>query len=161
MLTLCFQVSFTDSMFLPVISFVFSLPPFPRMPVTRGLSVCGAVFAALYVCTLTARARCVCSSDLHTDVYVGIPAQYFLTAFKTRHSTGGAINSNRKVSVSVFSSGALKKNLTGEQIKEDLLTLGTHPSPLCLRVILTVVVLVTVTFVLMKANLLTLIISQD
>lgn len=57
--------------------------------------------------------------------------------------------------MSVFSSGALKKNLTGEQIKEDLLTLGTHPNPLGLRVILTVVVLFTLT------NLLTLIISQD
>lgn len=30
----------------------------------------------------------------------------------------------------VFSSGALKKNLTAEQIKEDFLTLGTHPKPL-------------------------------
>lgn len=29
---------------------------------------------------------------------------------------------------SVFSSGALKKNLTAEQIKEDLVTLGTHLS---------------------------------
>lgn len=29
----------------------------------------------------------------------------------------------------VFSSGALKKNLTAEQIKEDLVILGTHPNP--------------------------------
>uniref|UniRef100_A0A3P9DP03 COMM domain containing 7 n=1 Tax=Maylandia zebra TaxID=106582 RepID=A0A3P9DP03_9CICH len=84
-----------------------------------------------------------------------------LTEFAGEHGMSAGPLRNLMKSVLLVPQGALKKNLTGEQIKEDLLTLGTHPSPLCLRVILTVVVLVTVTFVLMKANLLTLIIFQD
>uniref|UniRef100_A0A3P9D8K4 COMM domain containing 7 n=1 Tax=Maylandia zebra TaxID=106582 RepID=A0A3P9D8K4_9CICH len=56
-----------------------------------------------------------------------------LTEFAGEHGMSAGPLRNLMKSVLLVPQGALKKNLTGEQIKEDLLTLGTHPSPLCLR----------------------------
>uniref|UniRef100_A0A669ETA2 COMM domain containing 7 n=2 Tax=Oreochromis TaxID=8139 RepID=A0A669ETA2_ORENI len=56
-----------------------------------------------------------------------------LTEFAGEHGMSAGPLRNLMKSVLLVPQGALKKNLTGEQIKEDLLTLGTHPSPLGLR----------------------------
>uniref|UniRef100_A0A3Q4MIY9 COMM domain containing 7 n=1 Tax=Neolamprologus brichardi TaxID=32507 RepID=A0A3Q4MIY9_NEOBR len=51
-----------------------------------------------------------------------------LTEFAGEHGMSAGPLRNLMKSVLLVPQGALKKNLTGEQIKDDLLTLGAHPS---------------------------------